>query len=294
MRRWSLKIILAEHSGCAFVQFVTSLHIQHTFVRKLQDCRTGHFMSAAIFLNYIVLLPFPLPATSLSASNHIVLLPVATIPWSNHGSSASELDPPSPCLAAGCPRDLDVPAPYASPTVSGLPEKPLDGKCSPPRAPSADPCIPPRVACGGPASIPLHPPPTTNSMSPQDSHSAIRVILNCIDICVVMVTMFIASMEASEAYTARRKQKRRRNEGDVSSASHNSLRHYEPQEDASEVPHVKQICDLVAWHIGDDDARWYVKPRSTCWFEEYLFNIYTPDMFYDILCMRRRTFDRLF
>jgi hypothetical protein len=36
-----------------------------------------------------------------------------------------------------------------------------------------------------------------------------------------------------------------------------------------------------------------VKPRSTCWFEEYLFNIYTPEMFYDILRMRRRTFDRL-
>jgi hypothetical protein len=30
-----------------------------------------------------------------------------------------------------------------------------------------------------------------------------------------------------------------------------------------------------------------------CWFEEYLFNIYTPDMFYDILRMRRRTFDQL-
>ena len=60
-----------------------------------------------------------------------------------------------------------------------------------------------------------------------------------------------------------------------------------------EHPHVKQIFELLAWHIGVMDARWYVKPRSTCWFEEYLFNIYTPDMFYDILRMRRRTFDRL-
>ena len=117
--------------------------------------------------------------------------------------------------------------------------------------------------------------------------------MNCIDICVVMVTMLIASTEASEAYTARRKQKRRRDEGDVSSASHTSSRCYEADEEAFEVPHVKQICDLVAWHIGVEDARWYVKPRSTCWFEEYLFNIYTPDMFYDILRMRRRTFDRL-
>ena len=36
-----------------------------------------------------------------------------------------------------------------------------------------------------------------------------------------------------------------------------------------------------------------MKPRSTCWFDEYLFNIYTSDMFYDILRMRRTTFDRL-
>ena len=57
--------------------------------------------------------------------------------------------------------------------------------------------------------------------------------------------------------------------------------------------HGKQVIDLLAWHIGVEDARWYVKPISTCWFEEYLFNIYTPDMFYDILRMRRRTFDRL-
>ena len=52
------------------------------------------------------------------------------------------------------------------------------------------------------------------------------------------------------------------------------------------------MLDLLAWHVGVLDARWYVKPKSTCWFEEYLFNIYTPDMFYDILRMRRRTFDR--
>ena len=65
------------------------------------------------------------------------------------------------------------------------------------------------------------------------------------------------------------------------------------EEEELEHPHVKQILDLLAWHVGVLDARWYVKPRSTCWFEEYLFNIYTPDMFYDILRMRRRTFDRL-
>ena len=64
-------------------------------------------------------------------------------------------------------------------------------------------------------------------------------------------------------------------------------------DDALEFPHEKQIYDLVVWHINVLDTKWYIKPRSTCWFEEYLFNIYTPDMFYDILRMRRRTFDRI-
>ena len=57
--------------------------------------------------------------------------------------------------------------------------------------------------------------------------------------------------------------------------------------------HTRHLLDLLTWHIGVLDAKWYVKPRNTCWFEEYLFNMYTPDMFYDILRMRRRTFDRL-
>ena len=65
------------------------------------------------------------------------------------------------------------------------------------------------------------------------------------------------------------------------------------KEEALEHAHAKQMLDLVAWHIGVENTRWYVKPRSTCWFEEYLFKIYTHDMFYDILRMRRRTFDRL-
>ena len=64
-------------------------------------------------------------------------------------------------------------------------------------------------------------------------------------------------------------------------------------EDETELPHHSQIYNLVARHLSAHDARWYVKPRSTCWFEEYLFQIYTPDMFYDILRMRRATFDRL-
>ena len=67
----------------------------------------------------------------------------------------------------------------------------------------------------------------------------------------------------------------------------------EPEDGAYGYLHVKQLMDLIAWHVDVLNTKWHVKPRSTCWFEEYLFNIYTPDMFYDILRMRRKTFNRL-
>ena len=76
----------------------------------------------------------------------------------------------------------------------------------------------------------------------------------------------------------------RRNEDDVYISLHNQLGH-EHEDDALKHPYVKQVFDLLAWHIGVVDAKWYVQPRSTCWFEEYFFNIYTSDMFYDILRM---------
>ena len=126
-----------------------------------------------------------------------------------------------------------------------------------------------------------------------DIPTAIRMVITCIDICVVMLTTYTASAEASKAYIAQRRQFRRRGGGEASTTSNDELRRRDEEEDALEHPHAKQMVDLIAWHIGAMDAKWYVKPRSTCWFEEYLFNIYTPDMFYDILRMRRRTFDRL-
>ena len=130
-------------------------------------------------------------------------------------------------------------------------------------------------------------------MSQMDTSQAMRLVMACIDICVVMLTMYISSTEASEALLAQRRKSRRREwEGSCSLPRYTSDRH-EPEDNTLHLRHVKQISDLVAWHIGVLNAKWYVKPRSTCWFNEYLFNIYTPDMFYDILRMRRRTFDRL-
>ena len=126
-----------------------------------------------------------------------------------------------------------------------------------------------------------------------DTTNVIRMVMACIDICVVMLAMFTTSNEASEAHIAQRRKLRRTVVDELSMTPHRMVALHDTEDIPMEHPHVKQIFDLIAWHIGILNTKWYVKPRSTCWFNEYLFNIYTPDMFYDILRMRRRTFDRL-
>ena len=118
-------------------------------------------------------------------------------------------------------------------------------------------------------------------------------MISCIDICVLIITMYITTTETREAHFAQRKRLRRRSADNVSVSLTGARQWEDPEDNVYEFLHAKQLIDLLTWHIGVMGARWYVKPRSTCWFEEYLFNIYTPDMFYDILRMRRRTFDRL-
>ena len=115
----------------------------------------------------------------------------------------------------------------------------------------------------------------------------------CIDLCVAIVHMQIAATEQSGGHTAHRRNVRRRLDSDCLDMSHGILQEHASDDDAMQHSHHKHIYDLIAWHLSAQDERWYVKPRSTCWFEEYLFEIYTPDMFYDILRMRRTTFDRL-
>ena len=126
-----------------------------------------------------------------------------------------------------------------------------------------------------------------------DLATAIHMVLANIDICVAMVTIYITSTEASLAHSAHKKQLKRKHEEEVPNSPHVALVRHETEDEEIEHPHARQIMDLLTWHIGVEDARWYVKPRSTCWFEEYLFHIYTPDMFYEILRMSMRTFDRL-
>ena len=123
--------------------------------------------------------------------------------------------------------------------------------------------------------------------------TVVRIIMTCIDICVFMITMHITTTEASGAQFAQRKKAKRAAVDDTYASIATLSARCTPADGPFQDPHAKQLLDLIAWHISIMDARWYVKPRSTCWFQEYLFNIYTPDMFYDILRMRRRTFDRL-
>ena len=114
-----------------------------------------------------------------------------------------------------------------------------------------------------------------------------------IDMSVVMLEMHNASMEVTKTQVAHRKKQQRACEDVDNGSTHATFTSQDSDDDVLELPHEKQIHDLLAWHVSILNAKWYVKPRSTCWFEEYMFKIYTPDMFYDILRMRRVTFDRL-
>lgn len=126
-----------------------------------------------------------------------------------------------------------------------------------------------------------------------NTSNVVGIVQACIDICVAMLAMHITYTESVGAHIAQRRKLRRREKEEHHLGSHHTLDRVDIEDIAMEHMHVKQIFDLIAWHIGTLDAKWYVKPRSTCWFNEYLFNIYTPEMFYDILRMRRRTFDRI-
>ena len=130
-------------------------------------------------------------------------------------------------------------------------------------------------------------------MATFDFSTTLRTTLACIDICMVMLSMYITSTEASTSRLAQNKKIRRGGEDVDTGSASMTHRQCGVEEDELDHPHDKQMIDLLAWHADVLNGAWYVKPRSTCWFEEYLFKIYTPDMFYDILRMRRRTFDRL-
>ena len=152
----------------------------------------------------------------------------------------------------------------------------------------------PLLPFGGGVSIPLHPPlESEGEISEPRITAAISVIMACINMSIAIMHMYTTTSEATKTQLSNKKRSKRCTEDIGVDAAPNPFARHALEEDELEHPHTKELFDLLAWHVHVQDAKWYVKPRSTCWFEEYLFNIYTPDMFFDILRMRRRTFDRL-
>lgn len=136
--------------------------------------------------------------------------------------------------------------------------------------------------------MPLNTPRQPRSLLRTAVAPAIPILVAIIDMLLVMMHMHNASVEATKSLLLHRKELKVGVDGDGIGTSSNAYSRHESKDETLAHPHEKQILDLVAWHIDILDAKWYVKPRSTCWFEEYLFNIYTPDMFYNILTLWRQ------
>ena len=211
------------------------------------------------------------------------------------GHSGSELErrsPSSPPLHR-TRSEREVPALQPSPASPLLSVAFSGDEWSPPPAPAGIPCTVAVSRGGIPASMPLHSILTQHSIPVPTVASIVPIIMATIDIAVVMLHMHNTSMEATRTPLANRKKTKRGDIDPYTNHASAAFQRLESDEDVLPHPHERQVHDLVAWHVELLDAKWYVKPRSTCWFEEYLFKIYTPDMFYDILRMRRVTFDRL-
>ena len=279
---------------CVLILLATSKHIElldilcgHSRHKPNieQHCRAWEFKSA-LTLNTTINI-------DMNSACLYLLFKVARAQEPIRHQFSSELEPPSPCLPKVDAPDRLLPASSDVPATFPLRERLPECVRSTPRNPSPGPPIEPEPGGAGPASIPLHKTSTPNSMCPTKLASVVRLVAACTDMSVVMVSIYMASMDATEAHIVHRKKLRSGGGDGVARSRTNALALREDDDNTLEFLHVKQLSDLIAWHIGVMDAKWYVKPRSTCWFEEYLFNIYTPDMFFDILRMRRRTFDRL-
>ena len=213
----------------------------------------------------------------------------------NAAQSGSELERCSLPSAAVHPPPPFREEPALAPSL-GPPLLPLAGspdEWSPPLVPGGIPCNPALSRYGTATSMPLHHPETQQSIFVDTVTSMMPIIMSAINIAVVMLYMLNTSLEATRSKIAYRKKAKRTEHGLGAGHAVTAYSTLESDEDLLPHPHKKQMHDIVAWHIQALDAKWYVKPRSTCWFDEYLFNIYTPNMFYDILRMRRVTFDRL-
>ena len=186
------------------------------------------------------------------------------------------------------PCGRDVPAVHPAVAYAALTGEPPVDVWSPPPPPAASPPTPADGPCLGEANIPLHPSQLLQSNPCLDARQVVPLLAACIDLSVTIVQMHIAS----DIQGASRK-KSKTSAAAAWDLPSTHTRVCEEEDDLLLQPHAQQLLNIVAWHIDNEDAKWYVKPRSTCWFEQFLFEIYTPDMFYDILRMKKRTFDRL-
>ena len=230
-----------------------------------------------------------------SCEHFLLLLKVPTVPrpWADQSDSESPIaavDPP-PADATAFARE--APASQPAPGTATLPPDALLAASPVLRPAASGSCTPPLSPFIGVLSMPLHSQQHIMSISGLERTSAIQLIRTCIEMAATMMHIYMTTTEEGRSQRAHVKRSKRRVECDIAGLHQSSFTFQEPEDDTLEHPHRKQIFDLLAWHVHGVDVKWYVKPRSTCWFEEYLFNIYTPDMFYEILRMRRRTFDRL-
>ena len=207
-------------------------------------------------------------------------------PWTSPSHAARIPDVPSA-------RIPDVSAAHPVSAAFDRAGEPAGTVRSPHRPPTAARRPPAVLPWCGTGSIPLELPEQQGSISSHHTREIVPVLATCIDMTVAIIQMHIATTEAIESQARCRKNKRRRLDGTLPLRSHTTSQDRCSEEGNRNHKHAHVIFNLLACHIGIHAARWYVKLRSTCWFEEYLFKIYTPDMFYDILRMRRATFDKL-
>jgi hypothetical protein len=76
--------------------------------------------------------------------------------------------------------------------------------------------------------------------------SAIHNIMACIDMCIFILAMYNSTTEARDARIAHRKRLRRACTNGEATTSHMTLDQHEPEEEATEHAHVKQILDLIS------------------------------------------------
>ena len=83
-----------------------------------------------------------------------------------------------------------------------------------------------------------------------DVPTAIHKLLTCIDICMVMMSMYITSTDARAGVLSHRKKLRNGLEENVDDRANMTYTRRDNQEEELEHPHVKQNLDLLAWHVG--------------------------------------------